>query len=322
MRPNIKEKTESSSLGRDERGDFETDFKETSMLESLIAIKGPDFLIDFWTVCVIWVMVLWAWMYQMDDTLKYPAPAELDVYEVAWLRDGNDGVIHTALFRLWHQGLIHIDGQQRLARVEHSVPPRSKLELQLYRFIARQPREVKLFGAHVHEARLDSAIEPIEEHLRHAHLLLEDTMLRSQKWLLGISAIVILGIGFVKMILGIVTDHPILFLVLSLLFWGGVYAFWVRKISSISRLGRRHLAQLQDAASARRTEEMGTNPSYFVALFGIMSLGTLSVFDPFVGAFTPLLVPDTSSSSSSGCSGGCSGSSSSCSGGCGGCGGD
>ncbi|MEY3219882.1 MAG: hypothetical protein RIT27_1239 [Pseudomonadota bacterium] len=301
------------------------------MFDGFIAIRGQDFLMFFWIFFGA-AVVVGRWLMGRADESKHfsmPSPSQLNTYEIAALRDGRKGVIHTALFNLWQADLIKVSGKNQDAHISLVSPqhlaPKNNFEAILFHYIKEQPRKpADFFSASSIHDELNNALENSYQKLEKLHLRRTEEQLANVKRIGNVFFWSIMILGLTKLYFGITYGRPVLFLVISL-----VIAFIVGLIvfspsnPFLSTLGKRYLKSLQKHFSkTQNAMKMDIDPALRVAIFGVAALAGFAIFAEFQEAFAASAM--SSNSSSGGCGGGCGGSDGGGSdggGGCGGCGG-
>ncbi|AGC45820.1 hypothetical protein MYSTI_04528 [Myxococcus stipitatus DSM 14675] len=260
----------------------------------------------------------------------------LDPYDVALL-SGPKEVVHTALARLLHEGVIRMDGTN-IELTGKRPTLRSPVERATYGAVSGQ--SLRLAELH---ARAEPAIEQLKEPLIQQGLLVDAPRARLARWLPPLLGVVLLVVGLAKILVGLSRDKPVGILFLFSIFsFIAVYLF--SRKTWRTRLGDEVLWVLRTeqqalrltARSAKSPEVMNSHDlALAVALFGL-GVVPLTDFELLRRQIAPEVSSggDSSSSSggcgggSSGCAGGssdsggsCSSSSSCGSSGCGGCGG-
>lgn len=302
------------------------------MLDWFIGIKGPDFLVYFWTLSIVAIFI-GRWLMSRADGSKYfsmPSPTQLNTYEIAALRKQRKGVIHTALFNLYNAKLIEIFGKNQDAEIKitssNNLAPKNIFEAILYRFIAEQPRNPKdFFNQAPFHSQMDAELETTYQKLEKLHLQHFSNKYEKIKKIGNVIFWIIMTIGFLKLPFGLFYGHPIGSLVVSL-----IVMFIICLIALIPRpahlsiLGKRYLKSLKNYLKiADKHPSKEIDPALKVAALGIAGLAGFAMYSSFETAF--IFGGELSSSSDGGCGGGCGGGSDGGSdgggGGCGGCGG-
>jgi uncharacterized protein (TIGR04222 family) len=175
--------------------------------------------------------------------------------------------------------------------------------------------------------RIEAHLKPIYAELENLHLARTEAD-RSRIWrIFKLLALVIVGIGGIKLYFGFIHSRPVGFLIILLI--GSVIALYAalnpNRISTA--LGQRYLKALgehfdwlKESIKETRTPA-GIDTAFAVAIFGISILGASTLYDPFNKAFSP------GKAGSGGCGGGYwggysgDGGGDGGGGGCGGCGG-
>ncbi len=299
------------------------------MFDWFIAIPGTSFLGYFWVFSIFAILISRGLISADDDSEKFEMPSikQLKLYQIAALREGRKGIIHTALFNLWQKNLIHISGKNQDAEIrinsDKDIHIEEPFEQIIYCYLAEQPRKPANFfdNSSLHN-KIDVELHEIDRKLEEYHLRLSGEQMavieNRNKKIRNFCLLSIAGLGGLKLTFGILRNKPIIFLVISLIFLlliGGILLS--PSLSVRSRLGDSYLKTLKDHFEWMKTEERsGFDPALRVAILGIAGLAGLVIFNEFQEAFA---ASETASSSSSGggCGGGCGGGG----GGCGGCGG-
>ncbi len=301
------------------------------MLDWFISIKGPDFLVYFWTFSILAIFI-GKWLMSRADGSKHfpmPSPTQLNAYEIAALREERKGVIHTALFNLWNADLIEVSGKNQDAQVQitskNNLAPKNTFEAMIYNFIAQQPRNPKeFFNQASFHSQMDAELETIYQKLEKLHLRRTEQHSQSVKKIFKTLMWLIFGIGGAKLIFGFFYGRPLTFLVLSMFaMFIIVMVVFSGEDSRISTLGKRYLKALKNyLKTTDKHPSKEIDPALRVAALGIAGLVGIAMFVGFQEAFAASANSSSSSDSGGGgCGGGCGGSDGGGGGGCGGCGG-
>ncbi len=304
------------------------------MIDILIRIPGPQFLLMFAGLSFFCILAAWWWtdkteQFQIDllpSDLR--RPSEPSMLSAALLRGKQNAVIRTVLFDLWSRNMIRINGNGAETRVE-SVPSMDPniiggaVHKAIYTsaFVPKKISEV--FSDTKLKTTIENCLNPISERLKRLHLLRnEDDCARA---LLSFMAAftVIFGIGATKMALGFMRGRPVGFLV-ALLIISVIALFFAVKpgITIATRFGQHYLNSLKQEFQELRGDIIRNklpsdiSPAFAVAIFGAGILAGAEYYKPFSDAFA--VSAGSSGGCGSGCSGGCGGGGG---GGCGGCGG-
>jgi uncharacterized protein (TIGR04222 family) len=307
-------------------------------IDLLISIPGPDFLWEFAALAAVCIALAYFWPAH-DDSTDYPmpAPGDLEPVEIAYLRGGTGAVIQAACFDSWARGELELATCTKSVTMVKSRGAPAKgcdqVEAALLRATQSERNPHNLVRDRDLRAELDACLEPVKEKLRGRHLLHGDAnrRLASIRFWIALGILGVVGGG--KLLLGIERDKPIFFLMLALM--GTWYAWsWAhkRKVCWATGLGRRYLRTLETYYDPLKTQAAegklpeGVSYALLPAIFGIGLLSTISAFEPFETAFTPVHSGwsfgggDWGDGGSDGGGGGCGGGG--CGGGgCGGCGG-
>jgi len=300
-------------------------------------LRGSEFLAFYlaWSgavLAVLWVVrERWERQTPPDGTRSIGRfapgsyPREEDAYAIALLRGGPAETARALLARLVAEGSLAVVGRE----VQRPDPPADgvrlePLELEALRCLllpsgsGMEAREAEKKILRVVQER--SA--PIQSDLEHQGLAPVEAQRRVYNRLRHIALAAILGLGLVKIFVGVSRGRPVGFLILLLAVFGFACLAMLRTPLQ-TPAGRQYLAWLQQ--SHRGLVQMigqgrRTGQGELALAAGIYGLKILPAFAPLLVALTPQTSSDSgsgcSSSSSSGCGGGgCGG------GGCGGCGG-
>lgn len=241
----------------------------------------------------------------------------LDVYETAYLAEGKNRVVDTAIASLLQKEAVVIELQQRTLSLTKSAEESS------------HPVEQAVAKAIAADGQLDivrssvtQVIDGIQNRLWQLNLLVSEEQSPKVKNYPALLIVALLGLGIAKVLVGISRGKPVGYLiamcvgviVMALYFW--------QSPPHRSRYGDRVLADLRTHVSPKVASP--TDPQFPLqfAIFGIIALPNSGLAE-----LRELLTPVPSSngggssdSSSGGCGSGCGSScSSGCGGGCGGC---
>ncbi len=285
------------------------------MFNFLLEMPMSEFIIYFSLFSITCISVGWFWV-NADGSTKYKLPEEdmLNSYELAALRDGRKGVIHTALFNLWHRGLLASDrnsANPKVQRVNVATDyPRGEIEDAIYQFtwIARRPTE--FFTDTALRKKLDSLIRPINRKLEKMHLKFrEDHVDRASIAKFMILALLFTASG-IKIYHSMFNNEPFIFILATLVIAVGITHYFI-KPSRNTRLGILCVKKMQEQFAWTKNENPpdGLDPSLRVALFGISALSGITMFSSFQNTFatTDTVGAATGGCGLGGCGGGCGG---------------
>ena len=297
-----------------------------SGLPNPINFTGSEFL-KFYILIGIIGIALASWL-RFELRLPCDATAQqfnnLSNYEVAFLAGGNSRMIGTAIISLVQQGYVEVVTKRLLF-----LTTRRKLVLKKTVDNTCDPVE-KLVAQDI--VAVDGAIEQvfqrsisiedgIRDHLQQLGLVLSDNQSLKAQIYPSLIMLSLLGIGVLKMFVGISRDKPVGFLIMCM---GGLLMFGMRFFAKPyrSRYGDRVLNDL--IASSKHLKIANSSNSQLPLAFALFG-GTVLASDSALADLHQMLASSGGGSygdsgcGSSGCGGsGCGGSG--C-GGCGGCGG-
>lgn len=291
--------------------------------------SGPQFLMAYSVFLVGAFVAARVCQHMMREPIGTPERFELDLdpYEMAALQ-GVDYVTHTAVTTLVQNGRLRIeDGDLRVAA---ELPSNAhRVERAVYQFVKQDGDATN--------TELRSAAQPemhaLERSLQQRGFLLAPEQAQRLRWTSLLIFTAALGLGVLKMLIGLSRDRPVAFLVMLMLF-ASILGYSVLLMSSTRRLSRRGdealklLRQQNQPLLMTATTEgaalNGTHLALAVALFGTSALAGSSYGElhgmlgdrPTSGGGSDF--DSSSSCSSSSDSGGGDGGGG---GGCGGCGG-
>jgi uncharacterized protein (TIGR04222 family) len=272
-----------------------------------------------------------------DGSLKYPMPdvTQFDPISIAYLRDGINAVINTALFSLWSSQLLEIEPSKSLGDAEPKSAedydiqskvvqkiPLSPIEEEINKSTLESQRSIDLFKDRALKRRIKKHLKPLEKELDKYHLMRTNWDNLKAIIITIIALSIILYLGVAKLAMGLANDRPVSYLI-GLIIVSIYLEPWLLIFhGKQSQLGKEYIKILvNNYGWLRRSFEnwkfpWGIDPSYPVAVFGISELDGPSFFVSFVEALT---LPRGSVGFWEGGCGGCGGCG--CGGGCGGCGG-
>jgi uncharacterized protein (TIGR04222 family) len=304
-------------------------------------MSGPIFLAVFIGLLFLASVGFWLIKSSFDWTSKMPVPNiphEIDPFEIAFLRGGENELIRSVVFSLSKKGFLKVftagnttsisqtqtqPNWTELTQIERNVLP--------YFQVSRETKDI--FGAE----GLDSVVSPFAtiytSKIAQANFLTpEDVKIKTRMFAL-IPLGIMLFLGLYKLTLAISNGHLNVLILIGLLVVTIVIFILLAKTKRLSALGESYVNSLQTAFDRlRNVKSLNTAQINPQSTFGAMDPTLLAV-----GLFgTSVLIGSNysqyedafhRSSATSSCGSGC-GSTSSCSsgsgdggGGCGGCGG-
>ena len=328
------------------------------MIEMLLQIPGPTFLLYFIGLSIICIVLGRLWV-NADGSTQYPLPelTRFDSVTIAALRGSWTSVIRTAVFSLWSRDLIEIKGEGRDTEIK-SVLALGKtsgpIEEEIFQFLqyTRKPHDL-FIGEKRYVSKLEfnekddfeiiketSLLSRIRQHLENIYSELEQLYLirsgsdRSRAWMITMLMFFVIGsVGGAKLYLGITHNRPAGFLAVLLIISLIVLLVILKPWSILTKLGRNyikaleeHFLWLKESVKLERIPE-GIDPAFYIAIFGVGILAGTSLYGLFGKAFPSSKARGGFFGGGCGCffvggcgGGGCGGGG--CGGGgCGGCGG-
>lgn len=301
------------------------------MIDILVAIPGPAFLLIYAALIVTTVLVGWLLVNSQTRGCLQPTFTQYTPTEIAYLRGGWKAVLQTVLHSLTTQGLVNVVGllsqPQLLATGQASSS--DKIEKLALREL-REPTDSRdLFKDKQFGHRIEQLLTNERENLMQRRLL-RNVHDRIRVWcVFCTSTLVLVAIAALKIWLGLQRDKPVLFLVLLAIV--AVVALYVvigpRRRQTL--LGARYLRQLEThfawlkSDSKKNLQYQGIDSSLPVAIFGLGAAAVDADLQCAVHIGSQWSFLDGGGGGGhGGCGGGCGGAcGGGCGGGCGGCGG-
>ena len=299
------------------------------LMHNVIAdMRGPDFL-RLYGVVIIGTLLLCAWLLWMRDPTRvmsaHSIPSQVDPYEIAYLRGGENEVIRVVILDLIQRGYLQREaGTERICR--SGRPPDARHLTDLERTVfnwfqsARSPQDI--FDGSL-EAIVSLHCAAYLERLRREHLLLPPEVKTYRSGIIFVGLLIILGLGGYKFFVALAKGRYNVGYLLAMTIVSTIVLMMMRHflLPRASRRGREYLKKLRHAFDqfksrlpAYRGPEANEDLLMLASIYGIGVLAGTSY------GYYPKLFRRSESGNSSG--GGCGTScGSSCGSGCGGGGG-
>lgn len=294
------------------------------MTNPIASLAGTDFLVFYAIVIAITAAFCW-WRRWKNDATSFMrpllTPTQLDPYEVAFLRGGENELTRVAVVRLVAGGYLQLEQaahglfktkEQRIVHAPAHPTVRGLSQLERYVFDWFRPGRTieEEFASAELPAMLRSQMAPLDEQLHAEHLLASDAVRARGKMTALIGAAVVGALGGWRLVLGLLNDRPVGFLVFMGIAGIAVVASCAES-GRLSSRGRAYLKAMQREWGHLRSP--GQNDMALAAsLFGIGVLAG-TPFSFLADAFKKSQATgDAGCGSACGDGGGC--------GGCGGCG--
>ncbi|AKI98937.1 uncharacterized protein (TIGR04222 family) [Archangium gephyra] len=269
---------------------------------------------------------LWRSLLKWSEPSEEPRPGELelDPYQVAML-ERREGGVRAAVAALVHAGALRFESGV-LKAVDGPPLRLLPFERAVYEAVAGGLKEVSQL-----ETKLSRELDRMEEGLRQRGLLLSPEMAERYKYPRFLFYGVALGLGGMKLLVGLWRDKPVGYLVIVILFGMMMGSLLLQGAPRRTKRGDKALAMLRRDNEALRTTAKadgawGAMSSGSVAM-AVALFGTGLLAASGMGDLRDYLVPpgsggsDIGGDSGGGGDGGGDGGSSCGGGGCGGCGG-
>jgi uncharacterized protein (TIGR04222 family) len=177
------------------------------MIEDLINIPGPIFLIVF-SIYAIIIILIFKRFASKDYSHDYevPEPTKLEPLDIAILESGVKGAIITTMFNLWRLKGADISKSKNSIILKQKPTDTSKfnkLEKTIYNYI-QQPKYYRHLYKKTSIKTIDKILQPNKTRLEELHLA-PDSKVIKQHWK-GIlyGTVLLLGFGGLKLYFGIV----------------------------------------------------------------------------------------------------------------------
>lgn len=289
-----------------------------STIPNPLNFRGPEFLSFYFllSIIVIFFASLLRNYLRLPDSNPSEQSVSLDAYETAYLAEGKNRVVDTAIASLVQKGYVAVEGARRTLTLNGSA---QGIPDQIERVVARA---IEIDGRidRVRDAiSVNYQINGIRDQLRQLGLIVsQEQSLKAQAYpaiLFG----ALLGLGIAKIVVGISRQKPVGFLVMMCFIVAVVgLSFWGGSIHR-SRYGDRILNDLRKRTRSQQStlyDNLDSQFSLAFALFGTVVLASGSLAE-LKQVLAPVMTDGGGGggSDSGGDGGGCGG------GGCGGCGG-
>jgi len=288
---------------------------------NLLDLPGPDFL----GVYVMLLLAAAGVALFLRWWLRVPAEVategrDLPPYEAAYLAEGDQGVLRSALATLVHRGAIAVDATSRQLRPQET--PKADLR--------RSGIEQKVFAAFggasatIENLKNKVGFPELRQKLQGLGWVLKPGALARVQLVSIVPLAVVLLLGVAKILIGLDRNRPVEYLVILVLCAVAGTGALLLKLPLRTRAGDRVLSRLRGAMAA-----LGTTAAHSVDMLApedlALAVGLFGVEALAQGPLAELgraLKPPRSASSGGCGSGGCGGGGGGggCGGGCGGCG--
>jgi uncharacterized protein (TIGR04222 family) len=323
----------------------------------LASMYGPYFLVLYGFVILFTLIALGFARSNADKTNNLPLPpipAQIDPYEITFLRGGINEVARSIIFSLMQKNQIELRTEGKTSEIKRinnqTNNNLSEIERQTLNWFG-PTREVKeIFQANGLATQLESYGLTYQTRLERGQLLTGDDLRNNfsrSKWT---AFSLIFGLGLYKLLAAVANGNFNIMLLVIFAVAGLIIAYSVSRLPRVTKLGNAYLERLQLAfdnlkyqsqdAYIPNGEKRGVPQTAFAGVdplllsVGVFGTGILAgtVFDNYNQTFQRAQQQSAASSCGSGCGSSSSDSSSgsscssgdggsSCGGGCGGCGG-
>lgn len=289
-----------------------------SNIPNPINFRGSEFLAFYFLLSIVVLSLasfLRSYLRLPDGKLKQP-PISLDPYEVAYLAEGKNHVVDTAIASLVQKGYVTVQRSQRSLTLQGSVEELS------------DPVERAVAKAIASDGRIDrvrsvvtQAIDVIRDRLLELNFLVSKNQAAKIQAYLVVLIAPLLGLGVAKVLVGISRGKPTVFLIFLCFIVALIgFFFWVTPPYR-SRYGDRVLQDLRTRIHSTAVSHTDPQLPLVFALWGMEILPN-DVFADLKKVFTPASSGDSSDvGTSGGDDGGGGDGGGGDGGGCGGCGG-
>ena len=315
----------------------------------LATMDGPTFLVLYAVFALITLAVTAIAKSNIDKTDRMPAPAippQVDPYEVAFLRGGENEMARAVVFALVQKGFaaISADGKGRILKHGEAPDPRSlpEIERQALDWLGSEREAKEVFDTNDGLSARLKRFGQVHDHALESRQFISSDLMKVKARTYARAAALLLGaLGGYKILAAILSGRSNVIFAIIMTIAAVLIALTMRKVPRMTKLGKKYLERLQAAfedlkyksqaphiagstaaPAATQTGFAGVDP--LLLSVGVFGTGILAgtMFAGYNDTFARAQQQAASSSSSCGsscgssCSSGCS---SGCGGGCGGC---
>ncbi|MDQ3129978.1 MAG: TIGR04222 domain-containing membrane protein [Acidobacteriota bacterium] len=310
----------------------------------LASMYGPYFLVLYGFVILFTLIFLGFAKTGIDKTNNLPLPpipAEIDPYQIAYLRGGINEVARSAIFSLMQKGYAELKIEEKSSAIKRiynrSDENLSEIEKLSLKWIGQSRDVGEVFQANGLITQIESYGLTYQNRLEREQMLIGDNLRNSFSIWKWSAFAVIFGFGFYKFLAAYAYGQTNVAFLVIFAAVGLVITYYSSKMPRVSKLGKAYLERLQlafdslkyqsQAGYIQNGERRGVHQTTFAGVdplllsVGIFGSGILvgTVFDNYNQAFQRSQQQSAASSCGSGCGSSCS--SGDGGGGCGGCGG-
>ena len=219
----------------------------------LATMNGAYFLILYGFVIFFTLTTLALVKTQIDktDSLNLPPiPAQIDPYQIAYLRGGINEVARSVVFSLMQKGFIELKTDGKTSEINRinaqtTVSGLKPIEQLALNWLGTQREAKEVFGANGLTAQLESYGQTYQAQFENAQMLTNDGTRKSFAPMKWTAFLVILGLGGYKLFAAIATGHFNVILLIIFAVVGSLIAVAVAKLPRITKLGKAYLDRLQ-----------------------------------------------------------------------------
>lgn len=282
------------------------------ILNDALNLPGPEFLLLYIGVASLAFAIAWVWRWLWIHLhLSQPVP-NLDPYEIAYLAQGHQRTVETAIAHLVQQGYLKVDRDRKCLEVEQDLPENSHPLEQRIVELTREQGKIWYIRSQSRQAT-----DAIAQRLENLGLIFS----AERATAIAFTSVIPIGLtllfGVSKIFIGLVRSRPVGYLTVLCFLTLIIGIFFLTLPLTRRPSGDTLLETIRTQYAANPEPEL-----LGVALTGPVSLANTQsdLFFLFLPPASPSSSRYSSSSSSSSCGGGgCGGGG--CGGGCGGCGG-
>ncbi len=304
---------------------------------------GPDFLV-FYAIVIVGAFILWR-LFSASAKRAGDSPIPLlssrpDPYEIAYLRNGRNGVLELILMSLFERSFLVSKDRRKIEKNLGHPDPGLLNEIERKVFLEIGFSVLKKDVYRKVRDPIRDFCDAIDLRLKSANLLVSReavSKLRTVKWVLAIGCF---SLGAYKLQIALSRGHTNVIFLLAMMIIAPILIALLCKIPRLNNKGKEYLDRLQSSLASlrdRMQRPVDSGDSVFAdalilaAVFGGGVLVGTAFGDIADAAAMPVVQPSSGGCGGGGCGGGSDGSSSGCSGGgggggcggggCGGCGG-
>ena len=219
----------------------------------LATMAGPYFLLLYGLVIFFTLVILGIIKSRIDDTHELPLPsipANIDPYEIAYLRGGVNEVTRSVVFSLMQKGLIEMQTDAKKTQIRKTENQANATNLNHLEQLAfgwfNTPRDAtEVFKAGGLVKQFEAQGRTYQARLESLQMLTGDELTSTFKPMKWTAYLVIFGLGAYKAPASIAHGYYNIIFLLIFLIVGLLIARSIARFSRLTKLGKAYLERLQ-----------------------------------------------------------------------------